>query len=156
MNQNRDRTEITRHKQKEQGWVESLKVYAHKGEEMVEAQEPVQGGRSSFGGNMSRSGSCCLGKCVLWTGLMLCLDGSKCRISPRAALSATGPGQRSMQRLPQHQACRPGQRNAAPLGGSSLFIDLLQCESRLEALLHSQLRRLHARHRTSVHMHSHV
>lgn len=87
VNQNRDKIEISGDKQREQGWAESLKVYAIKGEEMVEGQEPAQGGRSSFGGNTSRSGSRCLGKLVLWRSLVLCLNGSRSRISPRVAPS---------------------------------------------------------------------
>lgn len=71
------RIEITGDKRREQGWVESLKVYANKGEQMVEGWKPAQGGRSSSGGNTSRSGSCYLGKCMLWRDLMSCLNGSK-------------------------------------------------------------------------------
>lgn len=116
--QHHDRAEITGDKQGVQGWAESLEAYATKGEEMVEGQEPLQGGSSSFGGNTSRSGSCCLGKCLLGRGLVLCLNGSKSRISPGSpSLPAAQPGKRSGQRPPRHQACRGGQRDAAPSGG---------------------------------------
>lgn len=55
-------------------------------------------------------------------------------LQEKSPLPATQPRKRLMQRSPWHQACCQGQRDTAPSGGSSLFIDLSQCVFRLEAL----------------------
>lgn len=92
---------------------------------------------------MSRSGSCCLGTCILWRGLMLCLNGSKNRISPTDTKCIAGD---------RWKLC-------LLVAASFLveFIDLLQCESRLEAFsfTHGQCASVHDTV-TSVHAHLHV
>lgn len=85
VSQNRATRETTVDKLRDQSGIESLIVHANKGEEMVEGQEPAQG-QNPFGCNLSRSGSCCLGK-LLQRGFMMCLNRSRSRISPRKAFS---------------------------------------------------------------------
>lgn len=110
VSQNRATRETTVDKLRDQSGIESVIVHANKGEEMVEGQEPAQG-QNPFGCNLSRSGSCCLGKRVTERFHDVSKQIQEQDFSKKGLFSLSWDRDGDQCRDPQHQVHCHGQRD---------------------------------------------